>query len=227
MLQRIERPTLSRTVYETLLRAIVAGDLAPGARVRDTALAEELGVSRTPVREALRRLEDEGLVETRPNVESRVAPVRAERAAQAFPVVAALHALAARLGVPALTAADDAALAAHDSARTAALQRGEVVAAIEADDAFHGVLLAAAGNDELARALARLMPQIRRLDVLHFSALAEGRSHDGHARILAACRRRDATEAARLVEASFLALGDQVSAILAAADAERAALSPR
>src|ERR1700742_1717044 len=92
--------------YATLLEAIVTGELAPGTRLRDRDLATELGVSRTPVREALRRLEDEGLVESERNAYTRVAPVRAQRIADAYPVVAALHGLATRLGVPALTPAD-------------------------------------------------------------------------------------------------------------------------
>jgi DNA-binding GntR family transcriptional regulator len=214
-LPRIDRVPLSRTVYETLLRAIVAGELAPGVKLRDKDLAVELGVSRTPVREALQRLEDEGLVETAPNVATRVAPIDAARLAEAFPVVAVLHGLGARLGVPALTRAHDRRMAAADRRRTQALERGDVVAAIEADDDLHDVLLEAARNAELRRTLARLMPLIRRLDVLHFTALAEGEAaRDDHAAILDACARRDAHEAAALVEQSFLVLGEHLARAL-------------
>jgi DNA-binding GntR family transcriptional regulator len=209
---------LADGAYEVLLEAIVTGTLAPGSRIRDGELAAQLQTSRMPVREALKRLETEGLVETIPNRETRVAPIRAERAAQAFPVVAALQALATRLGVPALSADDDERMESLDRERERALRKGDVIAAIELDDAFHGVVLAAARNDELARALDRLMPQIRRLDVLHFSRLArEGAGRD-HAEVLAACRRRDAHTAAELVEANFLRLGEQMAAILAQED---------
>ena len=196
------------------MQAIVSGQLEPGSRIRDGELAAQLQISRMPVREALKRLQSEGLVETIPNRETRVAPIRAERAAQAFPVIAALQALGTRLGVPALTAADDRRMASLDRDRARALREEDVIAAIELDDAFHGVLLAAARNDELIRALERLMPQIRRLDVLHFTQLArEGAGRD-HAEILAACRRRDAHTAAELVEANYLRLGEQMAAIL-------------
>jgi DNA-binding GntR family transcriptional regulator len=214
MLAPLPRVSLAARAYETLLTAIVTGSLAPGERIRDADLAEQLQTSRMPVREALKRLEAEGLVETVPNRETRVAPVRAERAAQAFPVIAALHALAARLGVPALTAGDDDRMRSLDRERARALKRGDVIAAIELDDAFHGVLLEAAGNDELIRALERLMPQIRRLDALHFTELTRGDPAADHAGILEACARRDADEAARLVEANFLRLGAQMEAIL-------------
>ena len=217
MLAPLPRVSLAARAYETLLTAIVTGSLAPGERIRDAELAEQLQTSRMPVREALKRLEAEGLVETVPNRETRVAPIRAERAAQAFPVIAALHALATRLGVPALTAADDDRMRALDRDRARALARGDVIAAIELDDAFHGVLLEAAGNDELIRALQRLMPQIRRLDTLHFTELTRGDAAADHAGILEACARRDADEAARLVEANFLRLGAQMEAILGGA----------
>jgi DNA-binding GntR family transcriptional regulator len=209
---------LAAGAYEVLLQAIVSGELAPGSRIRDGELATQLQISRMPVREALKRLESEGLVETVPNRETRVAPIRAERAAQAFPVIAALQALGTRLGVPALSTADDRRMLSLDRDRARALREGDVIAAIELDDAFHGVLLAAARNDELIRALERLMPQIRRLDVLHFTQLARDGAGRDHAEVLAACRRRDAHSAADLVEANYLQLGEQMAAILEQGD---------
>lgn len=224
MLAPLPRISLADRAYETLLDAIVTGSLAPGERIRDGDLAEQLETSRMPVREALKRLEADGLVETVPNRETRVAPIRAERAAQAFPVIAALHALGTRLGVPVLSAADDARMRSLDMERARALTRGDVTAAIALDDAFHAVLLEAAGNDELIRALERLMPQIRRLDALHFAELARRDSAADHAAILDACRRRDADEAGRLVEANFLRLGAQMATILGASARRRSRL---
>jgi DNA-binding GntR family transcriptional regulator len=178
-------------------------------------LAEQLGVSRTPVREALRRLEDEGLVETERNAYTRVAPVRPDRIADAFPVVASLHGLATRLGVSALSKADIGRMERFDVERTQALRSGDVLAAIAADDRFHGVLLTASRNAEIERVLARVMPHIRRLDLLHFEALThDGEAAGDHAAILDACRAGDAWEAARLVEANFLRLGEQMTALL-------------
>jgi DNA-binding GntR family transcriptional regulator len=213
VLPSLSQPSLADRAYGVLLDAIVRGDLEPGRRLRDGELAEQLGVSRTPVREALRRLEDEGLVETGRNAFTRVAPVRADRIADAFPVVAALHGLGARLGVPALSPADLERMERHSAERLAALGDRDIVAAIEADDRFHGVLLQAARNKEIERLLERVMPHIRRLDVLHFETLIED-PDDDHTRILDACRRRDAWEAGRLVEQSFLRIGEHMSAIL-------------
>jgi DNA-binding GntR family transcriptional regulator len=214
---RLTRETLSARAYAVLLEAIVRGELAPGERLRDHDLAAQLGVSRTPVREALRRLEDEGLVEAVPGVASRVAPLDAAALQQAFPVVAALHALAARLGTGALGPAELAEMEAATEARHRALACRDVVAAIAADDRFHDVLVRASGNTELATCLARVMPKIRRLDVLRFGQLAAGDGPDEHVAILDACRRGAAAEAAELVERSFLALGEHVAEILGGA----------
>ncbi|HEX5571243.1 MAG TPA: GntR family transcriptional regulator, partial [Ktedonobacterales bacterium] len=157
----IESASLRERVYRALRDALVAGELAPGERLRDQELAARLGVSRTPVREALQRLEDEGLVETAPRALTRVAPLDAVAARESFPVVAALHALGARHGVARLSAADIAEMRAANeelAGAIAALDPATVRRAIAADDRFHGVLLRAAGNGEITRALERLTP---------------------------------------------------------------------
>jgi DNA-binding GntR family transcriptional regulator len=206
--ERAIRKPLSEHAYEQIRDAIVVGELTPGGRIRDQDLAAQLGISRTPVREALRRLTDEGLVLTEPNSATRVAPIDRDQAAEAFPVLAVLHGLATRLGVPALTPKDDESLRRINRERRAALARGDALGAIALDDGFHGVLVDASGNLELARAIERLMPKIHRLDVLHFGALAHDEAEDDHEPIIAACAARDADRAAQLVEASFLRLAE-------------------
>src|SRR4051794_28624464 len=94
----LERRSLADTTYDQLLQLIVSGHLQPGERIRDQLLAAELGVSRTPVREALRRLVDDGLVETEPHASTRVTRVEAADAKHAYPVVASLQAFATRRG---------------------------------------------------------------------------------------------------------------------------------
>src|ERR671935_2998859 len=95
----LERDLLRDRAYAALRDAIVDGTLAPGERLRDQELCEWLGLSRTPVREALARLEDDGLVETAPQRYTRVAPVDRADARDAFQVVAAVQSLAAELAV--------------------------------------------------------------------------------------------------------------------------------
>ena len=109
-----------------------------------------LGLSRTPVREALARLQEDGLVETEPKRYTRVAPLDRREARDAFPVVAALHALAAELGVRHLTAADMRTMRAQNERFAQAIARRDVDAAMASDDAFHGVFVDASANPAIA-----------------------------------------------------------------------------
>jgi DNA-binding GntR family transcriptional regulator len=203
----IGRASLRSRVYERLLQAIIAGEIEPGARVRDQDLATQLGVSRTPVREALQRLEDEGLVETRRGSLTRVMPLNTQAARDTFPVVAALHALATRMGAPLMSAADVDALRAANRDLESALAAHDVMRAIAADDSFHRRFVERSGNTEVGPTLDRLTSKIRRLEVAQFGSLAGLRSVEQHEAIIAAVRRHDASLAAERVEENWLSLG--------------------
>lgn len=207
----VPRQTLREQVYAALLEAIVSGTLAPGSRLRDSDLAAELRVSRTPVREALQRLEDEGLVQTIPGSQTRVAPLRESDAREAIPVAAALQALAARQATPLLTGADFVHLEAANADFAAALAAGDIPGALAGDDAFHAVFVARAGNGELQRSLQRLRPRVRRLELARFRALAGRESVAQHADIIAAAARGDARATGDLVEENWLTLGRLLS----------------
>jgi DNA-binding GntR family transcriptional regulator len=186
--------------------AILDGTLEPGEQLKDAELAEWLGLSRTPIREAVARLEQHGLVETEPNRYTRVAPLSASAARDAFPVVAALEALAASLGVPRLAAADLEQMRAANRAFAAALAVVDVDAAVAADDRFHGVLIHASANREIARSLERLMPNLRRIERARFGSLAGRRSVKQHERIITLCAAGDAERAAEAVRENWLSL---------------------
>jgi DNA-binding GntR family transcriptional regulator len=203
----LERDLLRDRAYAALRDAIVEGTLAPGERLRDQELCAWLGLSRTPVREALARLEGDGLVETAPQRFTRVAPLDRRAARDAFPVVAAVHALAAELAVPHLVAGDLAAMDTANERFAAALRAADVDAALAADDAFHGVFVTACANAEIPRVLDRLMPGVRRLERLRFGSLpgrASVRQHEG---IVAAAAAADSNTTAERVRENWLSLG--------------------
>lgn len=206
-IRTISRESLRERVYNILQAAIISGELRPGIRVRDQELAAQLGVSRTPVREALQRLEDEGLVETIPGALTRVAPLDSRAAREAFPVVAALHALATRLTVGRLADDDLAAMQKANDTLAKALEMGDTSLAIEADDDFHGAIVKALGNSELQGALERVMPKVRRLEFAQFGSLAGRSSVHQHRDIILACQRGDSEDASTLVEENWLSLG--------------------
>jgi DNA-binding GntR family transcriptional regulator len=207
-----ERADTARTLlrdqaYTRLRDAILDGTLEPGEQLRDAELAEWLGLSRTPIREAVARLEEYGLVETQPNRHTRVAALSARDARDAFTVVAVLEALAASLGVPRLIEADLETMRAANRDFAAALVAADVAAALAADDRFHGVLVQAAANREIARSLERLMPKIRRLERARFGSLAGRRSVEQHERILALCAAGEVEQTAEAVRENWLSLG--------------------
>lgn len=201
------RTLLRDRAYTCLRDAILDGTLEAGEQLKDAELSEWLGLSRTPIREALARLEEYGLVETAPNRYTRVAPLTRRDARDAFPVVAGLHALAALLGVPRISDDELAAMPAANEEFASALNKGDVDRAVAADDRFHAVLVQASANREIARSLERLMPKIRRLERARFGSLAGRRSVDQHERIITFCVAREAAAAAEAVRENWLSLG--------------------
>ena len=213
----IARSLLRDNAYQRIRDAIVDGTLAPGERLNDAELAEWLGVSRTPVREALTRLEESGLVQTKPGRYTMVSPLDAGAARAAQTVTAAMHELAVREAVPRLSAAEIEAMRAANARFAAALRADDVDAAIAADDEFHGVAVVASANPALRTVLEQFTPVLRRLERLRFSSLKGRLSVDMHDRIIALCETRDVEGAATAARENWMSL-DEVFELGSAAD---------
>lgn len=209
-MQYISRALYRDQALSAIREAILGGDLAPGEAIKDVELAERLGLSRTPVREALARLADEGLVETKPHSYTRVTPLDTAPVRDAHVVVQAMHALAARLAVPRLTPADLDAMREANTAFARALATGDVPAALAADDAFHAVAVHRSANFAVIATIERYTPLVRRLERLRFAAPTGRHSVAMHDEIIAACAVADADLAARLVERNWATLSDQL-----------------
>jgi len=207
---------LRDTAYTALCEAIVAGELAPGESLHDDELCSWLGISRTPVREALARLADEGMVELAPQRYTRVASLTVKDAHDTLPVVAALHALAVELAVPRLGRDDVRRLDAEPQRYWDALRRRDAVEAYEADHRFHAVFVAVAGNEEIARLLAVLEARLRRLERLGTGTLPGRRAVAQHQAIVARAAAGDARGAASATRENWLSLGEMLERGLAA-----------
>lgn len=192
------RTLLRDRAYEAIRDAIVAGEIEPGAVVRDAELAERLGLSRAPVRDAFSRLVDEGLLESKPQSYTRVTPLVASDVRDAAAVVGAMHELVTRVGVPRLFAADAEAMRAANERFAAAVSAGDVDAALRADDEVHDVLVRASGNRAAAATIARYTPLIRRLERRRFGEGGSCRSAGLHERLIEACTAGDVDEAVRV-----------------------------
>ncbi|MGW3087314.1 GntR family transcriptional regulator [Streptomyces sp. NPDC001108] len=198
-LRPVRRTLLRDTAYEAIRDAIVRGDLPPGAPVRDADLAERLGLSRAPVRDALARLTAEGLVESKPQSYTRVTRLVPRDVRDASAVVRAMQELAARTAVPFLVDADITVMRTANGRFRDATRAGDVAGALHADDLIHDVLVAACGNRAVAATIERYTPLIRRLEWRRFgTADAAHGSAELHDRLIEACAARDAAAAARI-----------------------------
>ena len=205
---RAERPSSLRDyAYRELRDAIVSGELAPGERLRDPELERWLGVSRTPIREAIARLEAAGLVQTRRAKATVVSPLDARSALAAQRIAASLHELAVRDAVPQLTGADLDAMRAANERFASALSAEDVDAAMAADDDFHDVAVRASANPLLPGLLEQVTPLLRRLERARFGSLAGRGSVADHARIIELCAAGRADEAGTAARENWSTLG--------------------
>jgi DNA-binding GntR family transcriptional regulator len=141
-------------------------------------------------------------------------PFDLKRARKAFSTSAHLHGAATRCAAAQLTADDFAALRAHDEAYVIALKEGRVADAIAADDAFHRVILDAAGDPDLVVSVELIIPRLRRMDLWLFTRKAFSDVRSSHPAIVDALEQGDGEAAAALVEASFTTAGEDLMATL-------------
>lgn len=185
------------TVYKVLLDAITDGSLAPGVRITQEQIAEQLDVSRSPVLQALRLLKKDGLVQDAPGRGVQVTPLSIDWIAKVYEVRGVLDALAARLA-----ATRGARIGAHllDEGRLAS-GGTDVKAMIDADLAFHTAIYTASGNELIHESAYLHWVHLRRVmgAVLQVSAQRQN-IWDEHEAIVRAIHARHADLAASLAE---------------------------
>lgn len=198
------RPLADRA-YERLREAIVDGLLPPGSKLSERGLAVSLGISAQPVREALRQLEAEGMVETRPRSGSFVASLDTPRLIEMGRIRAALEGAAAGLVARRARPSDVDALEGCLAAMRAATEMGDPLVLRRANEAFHDTLHAIGGNAFLIRSLHALgaYDHISRARALA-SENEPPQALDEHAAILAAIASGDAEAAEALMRAHTL-----------------------
>lgn len=194
------RPLLREEVQARLRAAIVDGTLAPGEQVRDVDIAHWLGVSRTPVREALLDLAHAGLVYTKPGRATIISPIEPRAISEARDVVAAMHRLAALAAVPRLDEDAIERMRAANRLFTSAHRCGDIDGAHAADELFHGVLVELADNDAVRTVLRLYEPVLLRAERAQFSSKLAELSTVRHNLLIARCARGDAIGAAQVAE---------------------------
>jgi DNA-binding GntR family transcriptional regulator len=198
-LPKVIRPLLRDEAYDRIRDAIVDGSLPPGAPLRDSDLADQLGLSKAPVREALRRLADEGLVDSKPQSYTRVSDVMSRDVLDAREIVRVLHEFAVRQAAPKCRPADLAAMRGANDRFAAAIGAGDVKAAVKADDELHDVPVRLAGNAAVAATLDRYTPLLRRLEHARFSSALAWNSVERHTKLIDALEAHDTETAVSVI----------------------------
>ncbi|MDA0563516.1 GntR family transcriptional regulator [Streptomonospora sp. S1-112] len=196
---RVQRPVpLREAVYETILNLIITREFPPGRHLVESELAEQLGVSRQPVREALQRLSNEGWVDLRPGYGAFVHTPTESEADQLLAVRSVLETESARLAARQPHPDRTAHLRDLWRAGVAAVEAGDVDRVVTANADFHRGVIEASGN----RVLAELAAQVDRRVRWYYAPIARSRgmaSWHEHAGIIDAIAEGDQAEAARLM----------------------------
>jgi DNA-binding GntR family transcriptional regulator len=202
----ITRDLLRDQVERAIVEQILDGRLPPRARINESTLSVELGVSRTPLREALLHLEQEGFIEAQPGRGFRVAPMSGDEVRQLYPIVAALEGLGVRLSHPlpdveAASGLNEEILEHQDDPDRC----------LELDARFHALLVANCANPRLLDLLAAQKRVMQRYEHAYMSRTARddhaprtmASSVEEHRVILAALDRGDVDAAAAAIEVNW------------------------
>ena len=192
----IARHSLDRSIADHLREQIVKGELAPGARLNLPDLATALGVSTTPLREALKILAEEQIVEWPPGRGARVAPIRVDETQALFEVIASLEALAAERAAQRIAAPEQAELESLHARMRVHFEAGERGAYFELNSQIHDRILALAGNAVLREVHGRLQVRASRGRYLAIVDEARwGQAMQEHEELMIALRARNAARA--------------------------------
>ena len=207
--------SLSRHAYHRLRDQIVTLTLPPGAPLLEASLVEELGLGRTPIREALQRLACEGLVVLRPRRGAFVANISVTDLQQIFELRRVIESYAAALAAERATAADLAALEAALRGLNSAHCSGDTQAHIEMDRAFHFALARSAHNKFLQSTLNRIYHLNLRLWYLALNRIGPMRAAiEQHRAVLDAIKRRDGPAAAAAIREHITDFQERIRASL-------------
>ncbi|WP_433359025.1 GntR family transcriptional regulator [Streptosporangium sp. CA-115845] len=207
----IKKQLLRSAAYDLLRDAIIRGELEPGEVIKDSDLAAHIGLSRTPVREALTRLAEIGLVEFKSGVYTRVSRINRRDIDATLTVLRALDQIAVLEAVPRLRPEDlDEMREANERFRLAVRDK-DIDLALLADDELHSVLIEASGNPVVKRLIEELHPAIHRVLYRKFSNLLGGRDTvDHHKQLIELCASGQAEAAAECSAAHWSLLSTMI-----------------
>jgi len=195
--------SLRERIVEFIKDSVVSGRLKPGERVPEQEIADNLGISRTPIREAFRQLESEGFITVTPRKGAVVSPITDKDVREFYEIKSLLEGFAARRACAKLNVKDIKKLEGLNAQMERAADRGDVKAFFKLDSQFHDQFLEACGNVKLLALIHHLVKQFERFRITAMSL--PGRMKDSvkqHRGILDAFSKGDAELVERLVRAN-------------------------
>lgn len=210
------RASLADVVYQALCSAVTSGTLKPGFQLRENALARHFGTSSTPVREALRRLDREGLVKVQPNVGTVVAAYNLREVTNLYTVREVLECHAIRCAAEASRPHDFERVDRLLADAEGYLDAPDQVAFNHLDVELHRAMNDLGGNEQLAELAERVQRQIQGVR-MRCSVYLAGRpaiSHAEHQAVVEAVRTRDASRAETLLRAHIQGVRNAVARVL-------------
>ena len=190
---------LREVIFNTLREAIIVGELKPGERLMEVQLAEKMGVSRTPVREAIRKLELEGLVNMLPRKGAHVANLSVKDIMDVLEVRASLDGLASALAASRITEEELKELKHVQTQFANYVEKDNLQGSIKKDVEFHDIIYRASRNDKLMQITSNLREQVQRFRVIYLKDYVSPREIiKEHAEIIEAISGKN-TDIARMV----------------------------
>ena len=159
---------LRESVYEELKRQILVGEIAPGTRMMEVELAEDMGVSRTPVREAIRKLEKEGLVTIEPRRGAYASDISIKDMVDVLEVRQMLEGMAASMAAQKVTEEEKLDFVEANSAYKNAVKKGNIEEIIRYDELFHQLIVSYSGNKTLNQLLSQVQELALRFRYIYY-----------------------------------------------------------
>ena len=197
------RLSAKERAFNQIQEWIIDGTLQPEEKLNDAELAQALGVSRTPVREALQLLSVQGFVEMRPGVATQVTAVNKEDISKILPPLAVLQALAAELATPVIDKQTINSLHGINTEFTKAIEKGDYYSALKLDEQFHRGIVEVAENPYIINTISMLQAHVRRL-FFHKSIILTNDSIREHEAILQAFEHKDKDTASNIARNNWL-----------------------
>lgn len=167
--KKIKRKFIKDEAYDIISELIVSGQLEPQRRIKIDELSEQLGISRTPVREAILQLENEGLIISKPNKWTIVAPININETLNIYPIISTLESLALRLAFDKIDDTFIKSLILLNKEIKDACDHANQVEILEKDNIFHESIIKLSGNTEIQPILVNLKKKVQRVEIYFFS----------------------------------------------------------